>query len=106
HALDVPIASVGYLISFYAAGMVVGGPVLMLCLLNVPRKRALLALLAVYTLGQSIAAAAMTYEIMVIGRILSGVAASGCFGLALALCAQMVSADKIARSAAIVISGL
>jgi len=106
HALDVPIASVGYLISFYAAGMVVGGPVLMLCLLNVPRKRALLSLLAVYTLGQSIAAAAMTYEIMVIGRILSGVAASGCFGLALALCAQMVPANKIARSAAIVISGL
>ncbi len=106
HALNVPVPAVGYLISYYAAGMVVGGPVLMLCLLNVPRKRALLALMAVYTLGQAIAAAATTYEIMAVGRVISGIAASACFGLSLALCAQMVPPNKVARSAAIVISGL
>lgn len=106
HALNVPVPAIGYLISYYAAGMVVGGPVLMLGLLNVPRKRALLVLIAVYTLGQSIAAAATTYEIMAVGRVLSGIAASACFGLALALCAQMVPPNKVARSAAIVISGL
>lgn len=105
-ALAVPVPAIGYLISYYAAGMVLGGPVLMLCLRNVSRKRALLALLAVYTVGQVIAAAATTYEIMAVGRVLSGVAASGCFGLALAICAQMVPPNQVARSAAIVISGL
>ena len=105
-ALDVSVPAVGYLISYYAGGMVIGGPVLMLCLLNVRRKRALLVLIGVYTIGQSVAAAATTYEIMVAGRILCGVAASACFGLALAICAQMVPPGKVARSAAIVISGL
>lgn len=105
-ALNVSVPEVGYLISYYAAGMVIGGPVLMLALLNVPRKRALLVLIGVYTIGQSVAAAATTYEIMVAGRILCGVAASACFGLALAICAQMVAPGKVARSAAIVISGL
>ncbi len=105
-ALNVSVPEVGYLISYYAAGMVIGGPVLMLALLNVPRKRALLVLIGVYTIGQSVAAAATTYEIMVVGRILCGVAASACFGLALAICAQMVAPGKVARSAAIVISGL
>lgn len=105
-ALDVSVPEVGYLISYYAAGMVIGGPVLMLALLNVPRKRALLVLIGVYTVGQSAAAAAITYEIMVAGRILCGVAASACFGLALAICAQMVPPGKMARAAAIVIGGL
>ncbi|MGH8814415.1 MAG: MFS transporter, partial [Advenella sp.] len=61
-ALNVSVPEVGYLISYYAAGMVIGGPVLMLALLNVPRKRALLVLIGVYTIGQSVAAAATTYE--------------------------------------------
>src|SRR6478735_8199771 len=45
-ALGVTIAEVGYLISIYAAGMVVGGPLLTLALLKlgVPNRRALLGL--------------------------------------------------------------
>lgn len=46
-AFGVSIAEVGYLISIYAAGMVVGGPLLTIALLKpgVPNKCALLTLL-------------------------------------------------------------
>ncbi len=86
-AFNVSITAIGYLISFYALGMVIGGPILTIGLLKlkVPHKKALLCLLLIYAIAQSIAAMATTYQVMVIARIITGVAASACFGVALAV---------------------
>ena len=107
-ALGVTIAEVGYLISIYAAGMVVGGPLLTLALLKlgVPNKRALLGLLALYSVGGIIAATADGYGIMVAARIITGVAGSACFGVSLAICAEVVRPDARGRASSIVLAGL
>lgn len=107
-ALGVTIAEVGYLISIYAAGMVVGGPLLTLALLKlgVPNKRALLGLLGLYSVGGIIAATADGYEIMVAARIITGVAGSACFGVSLAICAEVVRPDARGRASSIVLTGL
>ncbi|MDX5593857.1 MFS transporter [Pseudovibrio sp. SPO723] len=107
-AFGVGLGDVGYLISLYAAGMVVGGPVLtaVLLRLRVPNKRALISLLGLYVAGGTIAATAADYEIMAFARVVTGVAGSACFGVSLTICAELVAPDARGRASSIVLGGL
>lgn len=107
-AFGVSVTEVGYLISFYAIGMVIGGPVLTVGLLKlrVSNKKALLFLLSLYALAQSVAAASSSYDTMAYARFVTGVAAAACFGASLAICAEVVAVASRARAASIVVGGL
>ncbi|NRR29324.1 MFS transporter [Oxalobacteraceae bacterium] len=107
-AMGVPVTQIGYLISLYATGMVIGGPLITVALLKlrVPNKQGLLGLLGCYALAQAVAASADSYEVMAIARVVTGVAGSACFGLSLAICADVVGPQFRGRAAAVVIGGL
>ncbi|MGO3891587.1 MAG: MFS transporter [Paenalcaligenes sp.] len=107
-AFGVSVEQIGYLISLYAIGMVVGGPLLTVVLLRlgVPNKKALLGLLGFYAAAQSVAAMASSYEVMSVARVATGVAGSACFGVALAICAELVKLEARGRAASIVVGGL
>lgn len=107
-AMDEPVTRIGYLISLYAMGMVIGGPLSTIALLKlrVPNKKGLLWLLGFYIVAQSVAASATSYDMLAIARVVTGVAASTCFGLSLAICAEIVSPNARGRAAAVVIGGL
>lgn len=107
-AFDISLEQVGSLISMYAFGMVIGGPLLTagLLKLRVPNKSALLWLLALYAAAQSIAASTDSYTIMTLARIATGVAASACIGTALSICAEVVAVEARGRAASIVLGGL
>lgn len=107
-AFDVSLTLVGYLISVYAAGMVVGGPILTIVLLKlrIPNKQALLGLLVVYGVFQAIAATATSYDVLLIARLVTGVVGAACFGAALAICAEVVAVHMRAKAISIVLAGL
>lgn len=107
-AFDVSVTQVGYLISVYALGMVVGGPLLTagLLRLRMPNKTALLLLLGLYAVAQSVAAVTDSYAVMTVARFFTGVTASACFGAALSICADTVAEDMRGRAASIVLGGL
>ncbi|WP_347880453.1 MFS transporter [Burkholderia sp. BCC0801] len=107
-AFDVSIAQVGNLISLYAAGMVVGGPILTVLLLRfgVPNKVALLVLLGVYIIGSFVAASTSNYGIMATARVLTGVAGSACFGVSISIAADLVAPDQRGRASSLVLAGL
>lgn len=102
----VSIAAIGYLISAYAIGMIVGGPILTIALLKVPLKKGLMALTLVFLIGQTIAAISPHYEVMVIARVIQGIASSATFGTAMSLAYQLVPAHLRARAASVVLGGL
>ena len=102
----VSISSIGYLISAYSAGMVIGGPILTLALLKVARKKALLTLTFVYLIGQILGAMAPNYEVMFVARLITGISSAACFGLCMAIAFQLVSAHTRGRAASIVLGGL
>ncbi|OPA73602.1 MFS transporter [Paenibacillus selenitireducens] len=102
----VSVSAVGYLISGYAGAMVIGGPVLTVGLLNIPKKKALLALVTFFLIGQSLGALAWSYESMMVARIITGVASSAGFGVSLSICAGLVGPESRGRAASIVIGGL
>ncbi len=51
--LGVPTSAAGLLISGYALGVVVGGPILTVVTARWPRKKVLLALMAIFVLGNA-----------------------------------------------------
>lgn len=104
----VSVADVGYLISIYALGMVVGGPLLTILLLKLrfSNKKALLGLLLFYAFAQSIAASTFSYDVMVWARFATGVVGAACFGVTLAICAEVVGIGSRGRAASIVVGGL
>ncbi|GIO60842.1 MFS transporter [Paenibacillus cineris] len=103
---DVSVAAIGYLISAYAAGMIIGGPLLTVGLLKVPRKKAFLALSTVFLIGQTLGALAPNYELMMAARIITGVASSACFGVSIAIALTLVRPEASGRAASIVLGGL
>lgn len=107
-ALNVTIGEIGYLISWYALGMAIGGPVLTMVLLafRVSSKPTLLWLLGTYVIGAILAAMASSYDMMAFGRIIMGVASSACFGVSMSICAGLVAPESRGRAVSLVLAGL
>jgi len=61
---------VDYLISAYAVAMAIGGPLVTIALVRVPRPRALLVLLGGFLVGQLLGATALNFPMMVLARVL------------------------------------
>jgi len=102
----VSFSAIGYLVTFYAAAMAVGGPLLTVGLLRVSRKNALLGLIGLFVGGQIIGSLAQSYDMMVVARLITGTAAAAFFGVALTACAELVDRSLFARATSIVLGGL
>lgn len=104
--LGVSIPAIGYLVSVFAVAMAVGGPLLILGLLRARHKQALLLLTAVFLVGQTLGAVAPGYSVMLASRVISGVAESAFFGVAVALAASLAGPARRGRASSIVFGGL
>ncbi|QRG68070.1 MFS transporter [Brevibacillus choshinensis] len=102
----VSVAAVGYLISAYAAGMIVGGPLLTVGLLKVPRKQAFLALGGVFLVGQTLGALATSYEMMMAARVITGISSAATFGVSLSIGFTLVHPGALGRAASVILGGL
>ncbi|GAA2922969.1 hypothetical protein GCM10020221_18830 [Streptomyces thioluteus] len=104
--LHVSVAAVGYLISIYAFGMVVGGPLLTVAMRRIPPKRSLIWLLVVFVVGQMIGALAQDYWVLVVARVLTALAASAFFGVGAAVCVQLVGPERRGRAMSVLYGGI
>src|SRR3984893_3147765 len=73
-SLQVTIPQAGYLVSGYAMGVVVGAPIVAIATAGLPRKTALLALMAVFIIGNLGCALAPTYGLLMTARIVTAFA--------------------------------
>lgn len=107
HAFGISVGDVGHLISYYAFGVMLGGPVLTYFFLKykVQYRRTLLILLALYVVIQGLSAFISSYAILVVIRLITGVLCAGCLSLSLATSMAMVPHHDRPRAAAIVIGG-
>ncbi|WP_421088435.1 MFS transporter [Pseudochrobactrum sp. MP213Fo] len=102
------IADIGNLISLYAMGMVIGGPLVTVLFLSlkIENKRGLLFLLIFYALAQSVAASTTSFEVLMVARVITGMVAATSFGLMLAITAQLVAPGIRGRATSVVFAGL
>lgn len=104
--LHVSIAAAGLLISGYAIGVAVGAPVLTIATRKLPRKTVLLALMAIFTLGNLACALAPGYGWLMAARVLTALAHGTFFGVGAVVATGLVAPDRRASAIAIMFTGL
>jgi DHA1 family chloramphenicol resistance protein-like MFS transporter len=106
-ALDITVGEVGHLISYYAFGVMLGGPVLTYVFLKfkAPYRTTLLWLLGLYVIVQGFSAFVSDYNVLVAIRIVTGILCAGCLSLSLATSMALVPVESRPRAASIVIAG-
>lgn len=90
HAMHVDIPTAGHFISFYAAGVVVGAPVMAVLTARVPRKILLISFMLFYALSNVASTFASNYDVFTVLRFLSGLPHGIYFGVAAITAASMV----------------
>jgi MFS transporter, DHA1 family, inner membrane transport protein len=104
--LDVSIPVAGYLVSGYAIGIALGGPLLTLVTTNLARRTLLLGLIAAFTLGQVACALAPGFASMLVLRMLIAVAHGSFFGIAMVVAVGLVAPERRGFAVALILSGL
>lgn len=104
--MGVSIPEAGLLVSAFAIGMVVGAPVLAAATLRLPRRTTLIALLAVFGLGQIAGALAPTYGVLFASRVVSALACAGFWAVGAAVAVSLVPVNARARAMAVMVGGL
>jgi DHA1 family inner membrane transport protein len=102
--VDAPTA--GHAISAYALGVVVGAPVIAVAAARWPRRVILMALMAVFAVGNLLSAIAPDFGWMIAFRFFSGLPHGAYFGVAALVAASVAPPDKRARAVAMVMIGL
>jgi DHA1 family inner membrane transport protein len=104
--LHVSIAAAGLLISGYALGVAVGAPLLTLATRRMARKTVLLALMAIFTLGNIACALAPNYEMLMAARVITSLAHGTFFGVGSVVATGLVAPEKRASAIAVMFTGL
>ncbi|MEU5087634.1 MFS transporter [Streptomyces sp. NPDC021356] len=103
--LKVSLSSAGFLITAFALGVVVGGPPFAVLSLRWPRRTALMATQGVFAAG--VAAGLLgNYQVLLLSRVISGIAYAGFFAVASVTAISLVTSDRNARASGVVVSGL
>ena len=104
--LGVSLTTAGLLVSLYALGVAIGAPVLTALTGKLPRKTLLLALMALFTVGNLVAWQAPSYEALVVARVLTGLAHGVFFSIGSTIATGLVPREKAASAIAIMFTGL
>ena len=104
--LDVSLPSAGLLVSLYAAGVAVGAPVLTALTGKWHRKYVLLALMALFIVGNLLAWQAPSYGSLIAARVLTGLAHGVFFSIGSTIATSLVAKNKEASAIAIMFTGL
>ncbi|MCB8876271.1 MFS transporter [Acidisoma silvae] len=105
-SFGVSTSMAGLLISGYALGVVVGAPVLTILTGRWSHKRVLLALMAIFVIGNIGCAIAPTYGLMMLARIITAFAHGTFFGVGSVVATQLVAPNRRASAIAIMFTGL
>ncbi len=104
--LAVTIPQAGYLVTGYALGIAIGGPLMTILTGAVPRRTLLIALALAFTAGQAACALAPGFASMLAARVFISVAHGVFFGVAMVVAVQLVSEEKRGMAVAFVLAGL
>ena len=104
--VHVSIPSAGMLVSAYAMGVMVGAPIMTLLLARWPRRKALIALMALFAIGNILSAIAPNYAGLMVARVITSLTHGAFFGIGSVVAASLVPRDKQASAVAMMFMGL
>lgn len=104
--LGVSIPTAGLLVSGYAIGVAVGGPIVGLALTPLQRKQGILAVMAIFILGHLWCALAANYGLLLAGRLVISLSHGSFFGMAVIVASSLVPPDRSGRAVALIVAGI
>ncbi|MBO1042025.1 MFS transporter [Brucella pituitosa] len=104
--LHITLPLAGLIVSVYALGVTFGAPILTALTGRLERKPLLLGLMALFIAGNMVAASAPSYEILMIGRVLSAFAHGVFFSVGATIAADLVPENKRGSAIAMMFMGL
>lgn len=104
--LDIDIATATHAITAYAFGVVLGGPLVTLAAAKLNRRHLLLALMALFILGNVLSAMATSLEMFTLARFVSGIPQGAYFGAGAVVASYIVGPGQGGKAFALVMTGL
>ena len=104
--LAVSIPTAGLLVSAYAIGVAIGGPLLTLLTARVPPKTLIVTLLVVFALAQGLCALAPDYGLLLAARLISSGAHGVFFGAGNVVVTRLVPFERRGAAYSLFISGI
>ncbi|MFF4197253.1 Cmx/CmrA family chloramphenicol efflux MFS transporter [Nonomuraea sp. NPDC001831] len=104
--LGVSVPAAGALTSAFAAGMVVGAPLMALLSLRWPRRQALLVFLLAFVLVHVAGALTTDFAVLLVTRVLGALANAGFLAVGLATAAGMAAPDAKGRATSVLLGGI
>jgi DHA1 family inner membrane transport protein len=104
--LGVSIPSAGLLITGYALGVVVGGPIIVVATAKLPRKLTLVGLAAMFVVGNLFCAVAPNYSLLMAARVFTAFGHGAFFGISAVVAGTLVPRNQRAQAMALVFAGL
>lgn len=104
--LDVSIPTAGLLVTAYAAGVAIGGPVLTLMTGRFSPKQVIITVLVTFSLGQALCALAPDYTLLLLARLLAAAAHGVFFGAGNVVVARLVPPPRRGAAFALFIGGI
>lgn len=106
HDLGVSIPIAGLLVTGYAAGVAVGGPLLGLLMTRIPLKPAILGVMTIFAIGQTLCALAPNYSLLLGARLVSACGHGVFFGVASVAVSQLVPAERRGAALSLFVGGI
>jgi len=106
HNLAVSIPAAGWLVSGYALGVFIGAPIMAIATQKLPPRSALLVLMAIFILGNTLCALAPGYGFLMAARIVTALCHGAFFGIGAVEAASLVPENKRAQAVALMFTGL
>jgi DHA1 family inner membrane transport protein len=103
--LRVSVPTAGQAVTAYALGVVIGGPLVTILTVRLPRKGLALGLLLLFSAGNAICALAGSYELLIAGRVVASLSHAAFLTLALLLVTRVVEPRRAGTAIAAVGSG-
>ncbi|WP_434812341.1 MFS transporter [Microbacterium sp. bgisy189] len=103
---ETAIAHTGWLISFYALGVVVGAPTIAGVVARFPRHRVMLVLAAALTVCNALTFVLPTFELVAASRVLAGLPHGAYFGIGALVAADVLGPGRRAQGVAFMLTGL
>ncbi|WP_250463404.1 MULTISPECIES: MFS transporter [unclassified Caballeronia] len=104
--LAVSIPAAGMLVSGYALGVTIGAPILAVVTAKMPRKKALMGLIGVFIVGNTLCALAPNYWVLMGARIVTAFCHGAFFGIGSVVAADLVAPNRRAQAIALMFTGL
>ncbi|GAB3800704.1 MFS transporter [Spirosoma humi] len=106
HHLGISISSTGSLVTLYALGVAIGGPVCTALTGKLEQKKLLLMTMTVFMIGNTLAFLAHDILLLQISRLITGTTHGVFFAYAVIIAGNMVADDRRATAISLVFAGL